>query len=572
MARKPPPHRTFDWDKQSELELLAQFCRSHFWTFFLHGFGAGANPKGQRWIDPRVHEPLADWFQHHIDEWLEKRSKGRGEQKHLAILVHREVGKTTMITQAGQAWLHVRDPEISSYTGAESLKLASSMLDSIKAVFDGTDPYALFTKLYGNWSTQARTWTAKEIVHAARKNIARKDASLSTFAVETSIVGAHPDAIFYDDPISYERIMSDTNWLKAVNSQVTSLFPVIQSDGLIVWVGTRYDDDDHFGVAFREEGVASLSGMETDSIPVSEDGKWHVYFLCGRDQDQKPTTPRVWPERRLVDFQRRDPLRYAAQVMNDPAVSEFNPITKEQIRQCVVPKEKVPWAALRYAINCDTAFQYGDRRVRKDETVFIVHGFAKDGSGDVYVVEVHGSPIWRAEDFAHRLVAKVQQYRRQGRRVFAITDERNNSKADAWRLALQSFFNDAGEPMPQFYEIDRWSGPKKTKRMHDAATFWVDGHVKVVEGGPGVEKLMDQMAKIGQYMVNSKLKDDYADAHADAFRPELYVPMRRVAKQKAPWEKGAQSIYVEGLDTRDFDDSEDSEWIRNVPREPLKGY
>jgi hypothetical protein len=198
---------------------------------------------------------------------------------------------------------------------------------------------------------------------------------------------------------------------------------------------------------------------------------------------------------------------------------------------------------LRYAITCDTAFRFGERRVSKDETVFIVHGYAKDGSGDVYVVEVHGSPAWRAEDFAHRLVSKVQQYRRQGRRVFAITDERTpGGKNEAWRLALQSFFNDAGEPMPMFYEIDRWQGPKKTRRMHDAATFWVDGHVKVVEGAPGVDKLMDQMAKIGQYMINNKLKDDYADAHADAFRAELYVPMRRVAKQAAPWERGAEHL------------------------------
>ena len=108
------------------------------------------------------------------------------------------------------------------------------------------------------------------------------------FGVETSITGSHPDALFYDDPISYERLTTDTNWLETVNSQISSLIPVVQGDGLVVWVGTRYDEEDHFGVAFRSSGVASVSGMQTDSIPLDPEGDIHVYFLAGRDGRASP--------------------------------------------------------------------------------------------------------------------------------------------------------------------------------------------------------------------------------------------------------------------------------------------
>jgi hypothetical protein len=557
------------WDVANEVELLKDIFRRDFWSFFLYCYGAGVNPKGTKWIEYSVHEPLARWFQHHVDEWMEKRRQGIVEQKHLAVLVHREVGKTTMVTQAGQAWLHLRDPELSSYTGSESLQLAMKIVGGIKAIMEDSDPYALFGKLYGNWASDSRVWTAKEVVHSARRNTSKKDPSLGTFAVETSIVGAHPDAIFYDDPISYERMSSDSNWLQTVNQQVTSLFPVIQSDGLVVWVGTRYDDQDHFGIAFRDEGVVSLSGMKTDSIKLDPEGKWHVYFMAGRDDDGKPTTPKVWPERRLSDFQRRDPLRYAAQVMNDPALSEFNPITKDQVNQCYIDAKDVPWGALKYSFCTDIAFADGEKRIAKDETVIVVHGHTVNGSGDVFVVEVVGSPLWRQEDFGNTLVAMVQRYRRQGKRIKGISGETARSGLKgALRQLLANYFADANLPMPPYFEFERGSTKKET-RLVNAAGYWVDGHVRLVRGAPGIEKLADQMVKIGQYMVNKRTPIDYADAHSDAFQPEFYQRMQ-ASGQKAPYERGSIPLNMDNLDTSEWDDSPYNDWISQVPREPIR--
>lgn len=566
MARKIKSS-PLQWDSRAELDLLAHLCRKSFWDFFLFGFGAGENPKGSRWIDEAMHRQLADWFQFHVDDWLEKRRNGVGEQKRLAAILPRECGKTTMLTQAGQLWLHLRDPEISSYTGSERTELSMKILDGMKAVLEGSDPYSLFTRMYGSWATGSRKWAGKEITHAARRNVSRKDPSLGTFAVETSIVGAHPDAWFHDDPISYERMTTDSNWLKTVNSQISSMEPVIQSDGLIVWPGTRYGDDDHFGVDLAERGVASVTGMESDTVPaVTPDGAWHVFFWSARDGEGKPTVPKVWPEKRLQNYQRIDPLRYAAQVLNDPGASEFNPLTRDQIRQCEVDPDRVPWGSLRFAIMCDTAFSDGERIQGKDETVMVVHGYPRDGSGDVYIVEGYGSNLWRGEDLANRLVALVQRYRKQGRTVFAITDEKTRAgKKGVWASLLQNYFHDVNERMPRFIEFERGS-TKKEQRLHAATQFWVDGHVRVVRGAPGVERLTEQMARIGQYMVNKKVKIDWADAHSDAFQPEVYQPMRRYSKLPAPWEASARLIETPGLDLDDF---EDDSLSRNNPRPPI---
>lgn len=559
---------TVRWDREAEFDLLRHVCRENFWAFFLFAFGAGLNPKGKRWIDPVMHKQLADWFQFHVDDWFAKRQHGVGEQKRLAIILPRECGKTTMITMAGQAWLHLRDPETSSYTGSERIELSMKILDGIKAVMDGSDPFSLFAKLYGSWEAGARKWAGKEIVHSGRKNTARRDPSLGTFAVETSIVGAHPDAWFHDDPISYERMTTDSNWLKTVNSQVSSMEPVVQNDGLIVWPGTRYGDSDHFGVDLAERGVASITGMQTDTLPDAdpESGAWHVFFWSARDSQNKPTVPQIWSEKRLSNYQRIDPLRYAAQVLNDPGASEFNPLTREQISQCMVDPDKVPWGSLRYAIMCDTAFSDGERIQGKDETVFIVHGYPRDGSGDVYIVEGHGSNTWRGEDMANRLVATVQRYRRQGRNIFAITDEKTRAgKKGVWATLLQNYFHDVNERMPRFIEFERGS-TKKELRLHAATQFWVDGHVRVVRGAPGVDRLCAQMARIGQYTFDKKIKIDWADAHSDAFQEEVYRPMRRYSKMPAPWEAESRMIGIPGLDLEQF---RDDDLTSANPRPPI---
>src|SRR3990170_1283963 len=85
------------WDGLAEIELMRDLCRRDFWTFFLYAFGYGINPLGNRWIEPEIHEPLARWFQKHVEEWESWRKAGSRKQKKLAVIMHRKGGKTTLI-------------------------------------------------------------------------------------------------------------------------------------------------------------------------------------------------------------------------------------------------------------------------------------------------------------------------------------------------------------------------------------------------------------------------------------------------------------------------------------------
>lgn len=524
------------WSQSLERDLLATSCRDSFYQFARLAYGITNNPRG-KWFTPRIHKPLCDWFEGHVKEWLENRRANRSIQKRLLIIIPREFGKTTLITQAGQLWLHVLDPEISTFTGSESVSRAVEFFRPVKTILDGSDPYSRFAWLYGNWYDKTRTWRDDRLDHAARRGIARKDPSMGTWGVESGLTGAHPDAIFFDDPISYERLSTYSNWIDVVNSHVSSLEPVLTGDGLMVFIGTRYHDGDHLGAALKA-GIRENAGMPLPNITPKDDTSWNCYYLQARDNQGVPIYPEQWSAERLAEWESKDNLKFYAQMMNDPGSSEYNPFTRAQAYDCYVDRAHVP-RNLRVTIHMDTAFKDQTRQARGDESVLQVWGHTRDGSGDVYFLEGYSSNIWRMEDYLKKLVQVLQRLNKMpGRYPYIITDERTmGGKEGAWEMAIQNFCHQVNLTCPRVIFLSR-AGKNKMGRIVEAASYWADGHVKLVEDAPGVQQLVDQMVRIGQ-----SAHDDWSDAAADVFCKEVYHPMRRgdvedaqPPEQSKPWD------------------------------------
>lgn len=513
------------WDVAAEREWWRHRCRDSFWVFLNFAFGAERRFKNRPWIDPAVHKPMCDWFEFHVKEWQAWRKAKVKKKKHLAILVPRGLGKTTIFTQAGLLWLHLHDSELSTYVGSEKLEFAADYMASIKAAIDGTDQFSRFSWLYGNWYDPTRVWKAAMFTHAARQDLLRKEPSFGTWGVESGLTGKHPDVLCLDDPTTYEKLAAHYNWLDTVNSHMDSLIPVLAADGLFMIVGTRYHDGDHFGRAFRIDGVRSLAGMPLPEVIPNEAGRWDVYFMAARDERGRVMCPTVWSDEELLAYEKKDPLKYAAQVMNDPASSEFNPLTMTQIDAAMIDDREVP-RNLVYSIHTDTAFKSIASQSRGDESVIQIWGHPRDGSGDVYFIEGYSSHLWRAEQFAEKIAMLVQKYKKSGKRIRMITDERTvGGKDGAWELALQSFCNNAGVALPAFVTLQR-GGRKKIQRIIEAASFWADGHVRLPKNAPGVERLVAQMSRIG-----SSAHDDWSDAAADVFHKDVYQVLHRVEEK-----------------------------------------
>ncbi len=522
------------WDSDAFRSYWAHRCQDSFWWFAREAYNIDGNPKGG-WLYEPVHKPLCDWFERHVRAWMAERKVRDDAQRNLLIMIPREFGKTTLITNAGLLWLHLQDPEISVYIGSENVQKAAKFLAPLKEVLNGNDPYQKFTYLYGNWFVKDRPWSWDTIVHACRTSTAVQDPSFGAWGVESGLVGAHPDVLCLDDPISYEKMASDTNWLHKVNNHCTDLIPVLKGNGLKIFIGTRYEDGDHIGTSLRKHGIASLSGSTDVELSPNRNGLWHVYYLAARNlldksnyHEGEPILPSIWSHRRMKEMEASNSLKYWAQVMNNPAKSDFTVLTRHHIENYWVAKRDVP-NNLRISFHSDTAFKYRERQSRGDETVIEVWGHARDGSGDVYYLEGIGSSTWNVIDSNNHLITMLQKYKKLGKWPFVLTDEiEPGGKGGTWEITLQSWCHAVGLPMPLYLAINRHS-KRKLLRLTEAASYWLDGHVKIVEGAPGVERLIDQMIKIG-----TSAYDDWADTAADVFNKDVYRPQRLEAQREDP--------------------------------------
>lgn len=503
---------------------MARVCHDSFWHFCNYCLGYGR--KGWKWWSPTVHRPFCDWFDSHVKEWESGRGVDDPVTRFLMVCVHREFGKTMVITKAGLLWIHLRNPDISAYIGSSTVTRAGLFFSPIKETYLGNDPESRFSWLYGNWYARDRIWTSESLVHAARTNMARTEPSVGTWGVETGLVGMHPDVGFMDDPIDYEKMGTDANWLEKVNNHISSLSPVFRADSLFVYTGTRYHDADFIGEALRKESAKTITGMPMPGVRENPEGKWHVYYRAARDHDGKPTFPENWPESRLRDYERNNSLQYAAQLMNDPNTGAHVPLTEKQIESLYIDR---PPRDLRISVHIDTAFKSRESVARGDDTVIQIWGHSRDGSGDVYYLEGYGSNRWRVEDFNNQLVMILQRLKKERRWPFALTDEAEvGGKYGTWELMLQGWCHSAGLSAPRIALLHR-GGKKKVMRITQAAGYWAEGRVKLIREAPGIDRLVGQMLRIG----NSP-HDDWADAAADVFHPDVYTTARRGGLDKQP--------------------------------------
>lgn len=530
------------WNQDAEREYWRHKCLDSFWWFFRYAWGYDFNPKGaggkKPWLYESSHKPACDWFEHHALQWMADRDKGLDLPMKLLVVVPRDWGKTTLFTQAGQVWLQLHDPELASYTGCETQPRAREVLDGIKSVISGIDRYSRYAWLYGAQRHSDRIWKRDNVVTASRTNLTRRDASYGTWAVEAGLVGLHPDACFFDDPNTYEQMQRKSNWLDIVNQHLDTLIPVFQSDAFWMLTGTRYGDGDHIGKTIRLEGAKTVSGMPMPGVVPSEGGTWHVFFMDALDDDNNCVMPKIWSRERIETFERRNPLRYYAQVRNNPTRSPHNILTRTVADQMIVEPDKVDLKKLRVSIHLDTAFKSPKRKARGDYNVIGAVGHMTDGSGRVVYLGAKSSREWESKQFGDNLIESVKNWRGRCARVVCMTDEQDiGGKPGLWPAFLQNIFRTADVAMPELITINSGS-TRKPDRLAEAAALWRDGRMLLLRNAPDLELLLDQMTKIGM-----SEHDDHADAIAACFHKLVY---------SAVYSKGPTALQISGRNP--FDD------------------
>lgn len=514
-------------------------CKDSLSLFVRKVYAVDRHPKGV-WWDWQVHEPLCQWLQKELLDWMERRKTSR-ERTFLAALLPRAAAKSNLITKAAMMWLHLHDPDLSTYIANEKLSNAEDFLRVIKDHLSGNDDYSWWTWLYGSWRTDDRRWRSDAVVHGARTH-ARSEDSFGITSVSTGLTGKHPDILCLDDLVSYEGMSTDHGTLDNAYAFVTQLIPVCEPNGLIIMIGTRYSDGDPFGRAFAPDGdgILSVTGMQDpDYIPV-KDGLWRVYFLSARDASGAPALPTVWSEQAMRSYAKRDPIQYAFQVLNRPKANPYRPLTEAQFDAMLVGQ--VP-SGLRISIHGDTAFKHPDRIGGNSESAIVAIGHDQRHRGRVYFLGAWHSREWLDQHYTAQLVAVVRSLRKRGFDIRCMTDELETSKAGIWEKNLRASFIVAGEPFPHFHTFDRKRGSAKDVRIFEAINMVTKGLVMFWDHAPGLATIKEQLCNHP-----ASMRKDVADAFADCFHKDIYYAMNAASTSKPElyepggWEEAAKAI------------------------------
>lgn len=518
------------WPVAAEREFWAAACApgahpDSLWWFIRIAWGAEWYLRGTgevRWLAPRIHKPFLRWFSNLVLSWKAQRRAGKLGRWVVWIILPRGFGKSVCITKSASVWAQLDEPNMTAYIGSETDPKAQAFLAPIKEVISGRDPYAWFRHLYGNWYDRTRAWSEDRVVHRYRKALGFSEPSFGTYSVTKGITGYHPLWVVLDDPTSKETMSEST--LLAARDSYDSTYPALRTDSMFIGVMTRYAANDCTGHAIEQDGIADWAGMPSTEYAMTTEGRIHVYFLQGRNPVQTtdespegvPVLPEVWDEDGLRRYKKRDPINYAAQIMNTPSIGEHMPLDRSQIDQLWIDRDDLP--PIEYAtLHLDCAFSDERRIAEADASVIVTALHDIRDNGLVYIEHVYRNTLARSNEFITALISRLLTLRGRGIRVKCITDEKTiGGHAGLWKQTLETAITAAGLRCPEIIILNR-GGTKKATRIRAAAGYWAEGYVRLIRGAEGIEHLVNEMLNIDRAP-----HDDVSDAAADIWQEDVW--------------------------------------------------
>jgi hypothetical protein len=525
----------------------------------------------EQFNDPRVQQNLAAVGEY-FEDWRRNRHKQTSFRKVL-IVQPRGTCKSATATIPLPLWAHIHDSELAScIISAVKEKMAEDFAKATKATFEGEDPFSRLVDLYGTFKPQGRgrDWQNTKMVTAKRNNVGRSDPTYAAYTITAGPTGGHFDVVIVDDPITRDKMQSDSEWLEKVWAAYTRLPYTINRNGLLMVVMTRYHDNDLCGRVIREEIEPAVLAEYENRLPEDFDYEygWIKYaHLAGWEvrydtvyNDYDPDTregevvyPVCWSHEK-IKHSRQTALGEAEfwyHLMNAPQKREDQPITEEMIRRCWIDSlDEVPAQAFNAIdIHCDFSFKNEEAFRKQTGDWGVAHVIAKH-NGHVYRIGGMRGKL-RQTDFGDQLMKLVSEvyYAHKSRVRYISFDQPSthgsgDESTNEWIYSLFRAHPDLPRAAPKPINRKHGAGAKKVGRILDTLWPWSDGFVHLLRGAHGNDELIYQVLNIG-----TSPYDDDIDAFCDAFHKDMYqaAPLYANDEHEDDWSQvWKPAIMVEG--------------------------
>jgi hypothetical protein len=546
------------------------------------GYGRIANdPRNpgnfEQFNDPRVQENLVA-VGNYFTSWL----RHRGEQasfRKVLIVQPRGTCKSATCTIPLPIWAHLHDSEMAAaiISATQDDMAKGKFGKATRNTFEGADPHSRLTDLYGIFQPKGagKEWRTDKMTTVKRKNVGRGDPTYLASSVEKGLTSGHFDMVIIDDPITQEKMQGDKEWLNKVWQTYVRLPYVLNRNGLLIVIMTRYHDADLCGRVIREEVEPAVLKKFDGKLPPDfnyEQGwikyaglaGWEVrYDSVYEDYDVETKRGRVvypvcWShekiaQSRLTPEGERD---FWFDLMNTPAKREDQPVTEEHVRKCWMESldEMPPQALHAVDMHCDFSFKNEEAFKKQTGDYGVIQVVAKY-NGHVYRIDGFRGKL-RQHEFGNeivRLVRKVHHELKTKVRYISYdaptTHGAGDHSTNEWIYGLFRLNPDLPQAAPKALKRSLGSGHKKVGRVLDTAWAWQQGYVHLLRGSRDVDALVYQILNLG-----STPHDDDIDAFSDAFHKSMYdaPPVFGSYEEDEAWEKTwTPAVQIEAEDPWD---------------------
>jgi len=244
-------------------------------------------------LSPEVHGPLCAFLE---DENCKRK----------LILMPRYTFKSSIVSIAYPLWRLARNTNDHVLLDSKVVTLARRNLYALKRIMQSEK----FVKYFGYWRSKDRygkRWGRETVDIAPRDDDSRGDPSLQAFGLDQSNVGFHFKRIVCDD-LHDEKNTRSEDQIDWVKHHMSLLESIVDPDGEIVIIGTRWADSDLYGAII--DSTTRGSGDYAD---------FKVFIRRAYNEDGSLLLPDVLSKEKLEALQRTQSAAvFSAQYLNDP--------------------------------------------------------------------------------------------------------------------------------------------------------------------------------------------------------------------------------------------------------------
>lgn len=233
----------------------------------------------------------------------------RKPSKFKLFLLPRDHLKSSIVTKAGAVLRMLQNPNIRILIANNTWDNARKFLRSIQAHLA---PGMMLPRYFGPF--ESKQWNQDEIT-IKQRTVIQDAPTIATTGLEKEQTSQHYDLIIADDLVSRENVQTPEQRAK-VKDYINSLFALLEPNGELWVVGTRWSEDDAYG----------------DLI---EEGIWDVLIRsCYADDSRSvPLFPEKFTLEKLAALRAKlGPTLFSCWYLNDPISEEAADFKKEWVR------------------------------------------------------------------------------------------------------------------------------------------------------------------------------------------------------------------------------------------------